>query len=146
MNDSQHLVERSVAYFVELHLNSAAYLGEHEHKARYLNYHIEGKPRPMLIYAPARMERDCRWFHVLRITTKGKDQHGKTKPQMTAIGPLVQNDKTSYVDIDSALKMPETLLYQVDGKNPVIKRLERCDFDPLIKIVMDRMMRRFRLS
>lgn len=144
MSDPQQLAERMIAYFVELHQNSAIRIGQHEHKPGHIVYRIEGKARPMLVSSVAHSDHGCRWYRVLRITTRRVDTRGRIKPNLYSIGPLVNGNKTSFVDADSFLMMPDTLLHKVDGKSPVIKTLDRNDYNPIIQIVNTQMMKNFK--
>lgn len=141
MSDPRGLTERAVAYFMDLHLNSAVCHGRHEFKPDHWVYRLDAKARPMLVVRSGRNDRGCRWYHVLRITTKGCDAQGRRKPQLVSIGKLIDGDAASFVDIESHLLLPDTLIHVVDGKDSVVKTLDRDDFDNIVRMAGDRLLR-----
>lgn len=141
MSDPHALAERTVAYFMELHPNSAVCHARHEFKANHWVYRVEAKARPMLILGVGRYDRGCRWYRVLRITTKGYDGQGQRKPQLMSIGKLLDGDSVSFVDVESVLQLPDNLVHARDGGNSVLTILGREDFDHIVRTVGDRLLR-----
>ena len=123
-----------VAYFVHLHLDTAQDLGEHPIHNDERVYRVNGKARPMLVLAELKPERGRRWFHVLRITSKGLDEKGNPKEGHQRIGKCIAPEVDSCVVLELQ-RLPDNLLHPIDGGSAVVVPCDQFGFDQALKII-----------
>lgn len=131
MRKVNELAEGTIAYFFQLHLDTAVKREPHPNRADVWHFQVEGKARPMLIWNIGPNDRGCRWLRVFRITTKPLDSRDRARPNLIRAPGLVNENVVSYVDADSNLNIPESLLQQDDRSRTVI-RLDRLVFQGLM--------------
>ena len=126
-----------VAYFVDLHLDTVEGTGPHPHCEGTWTYRSEGKPRPMFVLAAVkRRRRGRRWFTVLPITTKGRDENGEVLPNMMSIGDCIENGKASFLRLEPKC-IPENMLHRTESRSPICKPCDELGFRNVITLVRD---------
>lgn len=125
-----------VAWFIHLHLDDEVVeLSRHPSKEDWRIYRVAGKRRPMVVlFRLSKCRRKRRWFRVLPITTKGRDESGKVLADFEFIGRCIDPDKDSFVDLD-ACDLPDNMLCRSGGRPLVREPFNKLAFDAAIKIV-----------
>lgn len=133
--------EGDAANFMHLHVSTAVAKGKHPHKEGHWIIEVEGKSRPMLIIRllPKR-ERGKKWYLALPITSKGKDESGKTRDNVEDIGNCLNATTQSYVELEIH-KYPENLLHSGDQNSPMITPCDKDAFRNFFRIVSHKALR-----
>ncbi len=127
--------EGDVAYFVHLHLDTAAVKGAHPRQTATWVYHVEGKPRPMLVLTCLKQcDRGRRWFLVLPITTKGYDGKGRRRSDVEPIGRCIDPDRDSFVRVEPC-RLPENLLFCGNGGSAIVRSCDPLGVGNALKIL-----------
>jgi hypothetical protein len=143
MTTSELPKERDVAYCVHLHLETTTFAEPHLYKADHAVYKVEGKTRPMLVLGElSKRKRGKRWFHVIPITSKGKAEDGRRKPNCYSIGQLPGCETESYLVVDDVRLLPDNMVHQHNGKPKIVHQLDRLEFMNFVKITEHHQMRR----
>lgn len=130
-----------VAYFVHLHLNTVRDVGMHVHKEKVRMYHVEGKPRPMLVLMQlTEPEYGERIFIVLPITTKPKDGKDRLRTDLLRIGDCIDKDRNSFISLRPQ-RLPGNLLSNRGDKSPIKEIADSIGVRCVFNIVMDRLQR-----
>ena len=131
-----------VARFVHLHLDTAAEECEHPYKAAVVVYRVEGKPRPMLVlHRLTRCERGRRWFLVIPITSKGRDEGGQVRSDHEPIGNCIDPNMESFVRMEVLFMLPENLLHREGGDAPAVKPCDPHAYRNALTVIMHKAMR-----
>ena len=121
-----------VARFIKLHLDTLVRKDKHPHKEGESIYTIDGKTRPMLVLERLSRERGRRWFRVLPITTKGRDEGGNRRDDVEPIDNCIEADKVSFVEMRPQW-LPDNLF---DGS--IIKPCDPIVFGHVLRILSTR--------
>ena len=136
------LEEKTVAYFVALHLDTVCEFEPHPVRTGERVYKVDGKPRPMLVLQRRpEKRRGRRWFFVLPITSKGLNEKGELLPGMERIGNCLDPTRDSFVEL-RLRELPENMIHLSNG-SPVVKTA--CDplaFANALKVLQHRLMSR----
>lgn len=130
-----------VAYFVQLHLETAQEREKHPHLQRVRVYSVDGKARPMLVLTQlSKPARGRRWFLVLPITSKGQDARGRTRTDVQRIGNCLDPERPSFVKLEP-VRLPDNLLSSGCGQTPVVQPCDPQAFGNAVKVLMHCVLR-----
>lgn len=133
--------EGDVATFMHLHLSTATKKGKHPHREGHWVVEVEGKARPMLIIrALPNKDRGRWWFLAMPITSKGKDESGRTRRNVESIGNCLETTRESFVELE-VRKYPENLLHFEQGGSPLITPCDQDAFRNFFRIVSHKALR-----
>jgi hypothetical protein len=131
----------AVVEFAYLHMDSAQYSRPHEHKERTGIYQIEGKNRPMVVFAlRAAAERGHRWYLVAQVTSKGRAEDGTVKPGYEYVGKCITDDTESFVRL--ALECyPDNLIHSREGRPVTYQPCNTLAFHNAMRVLTFRIFR-----
>ena len=129
-----------VAYFVHLHLDTAHFTSEHQHRAGHLVFDIEGKARPMLVLAHLGRSRGRTWFLTCLVTSKANNGSDHKRQDLMPIGTCITEDKDSFVDL-TPLRMPDNLIHRKANKPPQVKPVNPLAFQSAVKVILHKVSR-----
>jgi hypothetical protein len=143
MTKPDELEEGAVAMFFFLHLETATRGEPHQFLPDHWYFQVEGKARPMLIWdvGPSNSA-GRRWLRVLRFTSKGLDSKDRVKDNLVPLASfLSERVELSYLDVDTELKLPDSLLFR-DERTPIVRKLSPIEYGNVMRIATHRAMSR----